>query len=101
MLKKTHTITWLTGQKTESCHASDLTPMKAIRRKCLDCSNGSAKEVKECAITTCPLYPFRLGKRPQYEGTKKPTRSLSAEHLKKLRQARTERYDNNAAAIGI
>ena len=37
---------------------------KAIRAKCLDCCCGQYKEVKHCPATTCPLYPFRLGKDP-------------------------------------
>lgn len=41
-----------------------LTPMKAIRAKCLDCSNGSANEVKLCPIVRCPLYAYRFGKNP-------------------------------------
>ena len=41
-----------------------LTPIKAIRAKCLDCSCESYKEVKECSIPECPLYPYRLGKNP-------------------------------------
>ena len=41
------------------------TPVKAIRRKCLDCCAGSRKLVRECHIYTCPLWPFRLGKRPE------------------------------------
>lgn len=41
-----------------------LTPMKAIRSKCLDCSGGSAKEVRQCPVTACPLWPLRFGKRP-------------------------------------
>ena len=40
------------------------TPMKAIRSKCLDCSNGSYNEVRYCPVTDCPLYIFRFGKRP-------------------------------------
>lgn len=39
-------------------------PVKAIREKCLECSCGSIAEVKECSITKCALYPFRLGKNP-------------------------------------
>jgi hypothetical protein len=42
-----------------------LTPMKAIRAKCLDCSGGSSSEVRLCEIEDCPLYPWRFGKRPQ------------------------------------
>lgn len=40
-----------------------LTPMKAIRRKCIDCSCGSSNEVKLCPVQNCPLYTYRFGKR--------------------------------------
>ena len=42
-----------------------LTPIKAIRAKCLDCSCGMAKEVRLCLIKECPLWPYRMGKRPK------------------------------------
>lgn len=45
-----------------------LTPLKAIRAKCLDCCNGSSKEVKLCTVAGCPLYPLRLGKNPRRAG---------------------------------
>jgi len=45
-----------------------LTPMKAIRQNCIDCSSGSAKEVKNCIIVDCPLYEYRLGKNPRRKG---------------------------------
>ena len=41
------------------------TPMKAIRLKCLDCSNGQYSEVRFCGVGTCPIYPYRMGKRPK------------------------------------
>ena len=40
-------------------------PLKAIRAKCLDCSNGQIVEVRECVIPSCPLYPYRMGMRPK------------------------------------
>ncbi|MFC2119811.1 hypothetical protein ACFLQ4_01940 [Bacteroidota bacterium] len=43
-------------------------PLKAIRQYCLDCSNGSPKEVKLCQIEDCPLYKFRFGKNPNRKG---------------------------------
>ncbi len=46
--------------------------MKAIRLKCLDCSNGSSYEVKHCEIKTCPLYPYKKGHKPK-EGTEEYT----------------------------
>lgn len=42
-----------------------LTPLKAIRAKCLECSCGQVKEVRLCILTNCPLYPYRMGKRPK------------------------------------
>lgn len=45
-----------------------MTPCKAIRLKCLDCSTGSSNEVKLCVIPDCPLYPYRFGKNPAYKG---------------------------------
>lgn len=47
--------------------AKVLTPVKAIRAKCIDCSGGDKAEVRECVITECPLYPYRMGKRPKKE----------------------------------
>ena len=41
-----------------------MTPMKAIRMKCLDCCCGSTNEVKLCTCVDCTLFPFRFGKRP-------------------------------------
>lgn len=41
-----------------------ISPLKAIRLKCLDCSCGSTNEVRLCQITDCPLFPYRSGKNP-------------------------------------
>lgn len=41
-----------------------MTPIKAIRAKCLDCCCNMANEVKLCPITECSLYPYRMGKNP-------------------------------------
>ena len=43
------------------------TPIKAIRELCIDCSGGSYKEVKYCVIQNCPVYPYRMGKRPKHK----------------------------------
>lgn len=41
-----------------------LTPVKAIRAKCLDCCCDQRDEVKLCPVKTCPLWAYRLGKNP-------------------------------------
>ena len=40
------------------------TPIKAIRMKCLDCTCGQIAEVRECPAIECPLYTYRMGRRP-------------------------------------
>lgn len=44
--------------------AKRITPLRAIRFKCLDCCCGSYYEVKMCTCENCSLYPFREGRNP-------------------------------------
>jgi hypothetical protein len=39
-----------------------MSPVEAIRRKCLDCSGGQVTEVKLCETVTCALWQFRAGR---------------------------------------
>jgi hypothetical protein len=41
-----------------------LTPIKAIREKCLDCTCQQPKEIRLCTKTDCALWPYRMGRRP-------------------------------------
>lgn len=45
----------------------DLTPLRAIRLKCLDCSGDSRKEVELCPVSRCSLWPYRFGKIPDFK----------------------------------
>jgi len=54
------------------------TPIKAIRAKCIDCSGGVPKEVRECPIEDCPLYPYRMGRRPKDNQTQDTSEAQKA-----------------------
>lgn len=41
-----------------------ISPLRAIRAKCFDCSGGSRQEITLCPVKGCPLHPFRSGKNP-------------------------------------
>ncbi len=41
-----------------------ISPVEAIRRKCLDCTCQQPVEVKLCEAVTCSLWPFRSGRHP-------------------------------------
>jgi hypothetical protein len=45
----------------------NLTPIKAIRVKCLDCAS-SQKMVRECQEFDCPLFNYRMGHNPMRKG---------------------------------
>jgi len=51
--------------------SKELTPVKAIRHKCMECSNWQYIEVKTCQMDDCPLFPYRLGKNPSIKMTEK------------------------------
>ena len=66
-------------------------PVKAIRAKCLECSNDNVVEVKECPITDCALYPFRFGKNPF---ANRPP--MSEEQKEKMKAARMAKVASEA-----
>jgi hypothetical protein len=43
--------------------------LKAIRRKCIDCSGGTDGAVRSCTVSACPLFEFRFGKNPNIRRT--------------------------------
>ena len=63
-----------------------MTPLKAIRLKCLDCSAGSIKEVRLCPVHDCELYQYRMGHNPKRKGLggKPPTQRAISEVKCKL-----------------
>ncbi len=69
-----------------------ISPLKAIRLKCLDCCCGSSYEVKLCPCTNRPLYPFREGHNPFIA-----KRDYSAEQ----KQAIKERLANSRLATAM
>ncbi|MCW5605995.1 MAG: hypothetical protein KIT18_15750 [Burkholderiales bacterium] len=41
-----------------------MSPLAALRLRCIDCCAGSPTEVRRCVSTSCPAWPFRMGKSP-------------------------------------
>jgi len=65
-------------------------PLRAIRQNCLDCSNGSSYEVRECQIKDCPLWPFRFGKNP-FRAKRVMTEEQKAAAVERLAKARARK----------
>lgn len=60
-----------------------LTPLRAIRLKCLDCCGASALEVKLCTLSRCALSPYRMGKTPDNRGKEHIALGFYGEDIKK------------------
>ena len=64
-----------------------ITPLKAIRLKCLDCTCNQAKEVTLCTAENCPLYPYRKGKRPKENNNETAHTAVEIEDVEVLHEA--------------
>ena len=47
--------------KFEDHHA---TPIDSIRAFCVQCNGYQYAEIPKCTTIYCPLFPYRMGKRP-------------------------------------
>lgn len=56
---------WKSRKKPQVVENSKLTPLKAIRKKCIWCMNDQAYQIRFCTCKdSCTLYPYRLGSVP-------------------------------------
>ena len=73
-------------------------PVKAIRKMCIECmggqeSEGHIKRISDCGSPDCSLYDFRLGKNPFH------TQNLSEEERKRRADIARERFSQRAALL--
>ena len=54
----------ITTDELERLGHAHISPLRALRLKCLDCCNGSSQEVRLCTAVDCPSWPFRMGRNP-------------------------------------
>ena len=61
-----------------------MSPMKALRLRCLDCCAGSTARVRLCVSATCPSWPFRMGRSPWRQPISDATRERLARSAFKI-----------------
>jgi hypothetical protein len=70
-----------------------MSPMKAVRVRCLDCCAGSPDEVRKCQAVLCPSWPFRMGTNPWRtisEGRRAAGRRLAAKRAAKSTKLKSD-----------
>jgi hypothetical protein len=58
---------------------SPMSPLKALRLRCIDCYGGCLKSVRGCTSTDCPSWPFRMGRNPWRAPVSEERRQLGRE----------------------
>ena len=56
-----------------------MSPLKALRLRCIDCSAGSSLEVRLCTAASCPSWPFRMRRNPWRAPVSEERRQLGRE----------------------
>ena len=70
-----------------------MSPLSALRARCIDCCAGSADEVKKCIAVGCASWPFRMGVNPWRsvsEGRREAGRRLAAKRAEKIAEAKSD-----------
>ena len=81
---KLHPLEW--PMTAAQFYAERYSALKAIKRKCFDCSGASKSEIKNCAFDNCALHRFRQGKNPS-RAYSQAERARRAQHLANLKDA--------------
>src|SRR5215469_9427509 len=77
-------------KELEAMGHEPMSPMEAIRAKCLDCCAGSAHEVRCCVAMACPSWPFRTGKNPWRAPASEAQREASRRNAAKMHAASSD-----------
>ena len=77
-------------EELEAMGHEPMSPMEAIRAKCLDCCAGSAYEVRCCVAMACPSWPFRTGKNPWRAPASEAQREASRRNAAKMHAASSD-----------
>lgn len=70
-----------------------MSPTQAIKMHCKECCCGSAFEVKMCPVSSCYLYPFRMGHNPNVP-KREMTEEQKAIYRANLQKARAAKEAN-------
>jgi len=54
-----------------------MSPLKAIRAKCFECSYYQVSEIRRCEAIGCPLWPFHAGRHPWWLEAEKTCQTLA------------------------
>ena len=75
----------MTREELQALGHEPMSPLAALRERCIDCCAGSPHEVRLCVSVDCASWPFRMG-----VNTWREKRKLSEEHRAALTAGRQQ-----------
>jgi hypothetical protein len=72
-----------------------MSPLQALRARCLDCCAYQEKEVALCPAVDCPSWPFRMGTDPWRKSASEARREAARQTMTKL-NSRRRKQDGTA-----
>ncbi len=77
-----------------------LSPLKAIRAKCLECAGGKPSVVRNCESVDCPLHNLRMGHNPSRSGVG-PSKGVAKSIPEGILPYSRSFSEENRAGIGL
>lgn len=77
-----------------------MSPLKALRLRCLDCCCGQPAEVRLCTAVACPSWPFRMGRNPWRGEVSEERREAARRNLATSRARMAAQSENPGTGPG-
>ena len=81
----------MTPDELKAMGHEPMSPLQAIRARCLDCCRHQEKEVARCPAVDCPSWPFRMGTDPWRKPASEARREAARRTITKLNDRRQKR----------
>jgi hypothetical protein len=81
----------MSPQELRAAGHEPMSPLQAMRARCLDCCAGQANEVAVCPVVECPAWPFRMGTNPWRKPASEARRETARRSMEKINAGRRKR----------
>src|SRR5215831_18606846 len=81
----------MTREELRKVGHEPMSPLPALRARCLDCCGEQEKEVALCTAVKCPSWPFRMGTNPWRKPPSEARREAARQAMTNLNARRQKR----------
>jgi len=88
----------MTQDELKAAGHEPMSPLQALRARCLDCCGDQEKEVALCPAVDCPSWPFRMGTDPWRKPASEARREAARKAMSTLNARRQKGDDTEPSA---